>query len=260
MARRRRKYTWFPTLGTDLPNTNDWCGRSFFQDVDPGGNLVAGVHPLVPDIPLEGGDVTQIQQSLEQEYVIERIVGKVHATLIPQDTPEGGFVGLQQIAAARVTCGFFVARANSDVTVGDANLPVGGGGVPGPGSGQSAEYNPAHVKQIREPWIWRRTWILSQSGQVQINSPAQTNLSEGLAYPSTTAGYGSVHDGPHLDSKVGRRIGNDDRLWFAIATQAYPVGTILINDPVPLVTSTVRVELDYRVLGALRRPRGRSAF
>lgn len=253
--RRRRKYTWLPTLGTDIASLNDWSGRSFFSDIPDDGSILVNVQPLLPDAPVEGADVTQLQQALEQEYVIERIVGKVHATYIPpQVTDPNRTPGVDIWAAARITVGLFVARANSDPAVGDENVPVGGGTT----VGTSSEYNPASVKQIREPWMWRRTWILGNpSFATPRPTPAATD--EGLTYPSTNVGYGSVLDGPHMDSKVGRRIGNDDRLWFAMATQGYPVGSSITRPPLTL-PSQVRVEFDYRVLGALRKPRNRSAF
>lgn len=33
-------------------------------------------------------------------------------------------------------------------------------------------------------------------------------------YPSTTGGYGSIQDGPHIDAKPNAHVGLTERLWL----------------------------------------------
>lgn len=77
-------------------------------------------------------------------------------------------------------------------------------------------------------------------------------------FPPTTAHYGSIMDGPHIDAKSVRRVGNDERLWFAVSAVNFPLVTqseIVVNQDVQ-----IRGYLDFRVLGRLTRAHNRSNF
>lgn len=243
--RRRRQFTWFPTLGTaGIESSNDnLSGRSFEISVLPNlGNqplLNTFVIPVVPDAPEDNSDLSQGQgrlvQGLGNEYIIERIVGKIFLA--------AGLGAATAPAATLVGAGMFVGRANDEQSGGGVDTPVGSASV----AELNQNYSPLHEDVIREPWLWRRTWVLGG------NATSVTNGGFSFA-PLTNAFYGSVQDGPHIDAKSVRRIGNDERLWFAVSTVS------IINQGALGTQTTVTGYLDLRVLGALRKARGKSAF
>lgn len=257
-TRRSRKYTWFPTIGTASgpEPTDNFNGRSFSMFVPGDGSTRALVSALVPDAPLEGDEIDytkggQLVQALGQEYFLRRIVGKVFIAnttnwTAPADNSPAVIVGV----------GFFVARV-ADASAGGPDIPIGATSP----INIVEEYNPLSEDCIREPWIWRRTWVLgnpledayrsSQAGQGMTVSQAGGST----RWPGTTAGYGSVADGGHVDAKTGRRVGNDDRLWVAVAARSYALGEL----PFP-EDSFIDGTFDLRFLGALRKAHNRSTF
>jgi hypothetical protein len=229
-------------LGSDTggdPN-HILSGRSFainvLQNNEDGPAINTLILPLTADDPvdptdastLSGGNVLTLQNS---EWFCERLVGKL-------------FIGVSnEVTAAPavlVGAGFFVARANDGESGGGVNTPIGSASL----GERNSNYSPLHGDAIREPWMWRRTWVLGGPFV-----PA-----EGLSgNPSTNTFYGSVADGPHIDVKSVRRIRGDERLWFAISTASIVAGSTQLS-------ASLRGYLDLRILGALRKPQNRGAF
>lgn len=249
--RRKTKYTWLPTLGADKSATGadeltfsngfSWSATADKTDVALPANIA--LFPLVEDTPQEEvvGAGNPLVTFIGNDYVIKRIVGKI-------------FVECEKVAADTyrsvvVTAGMFVARVD-DQSAGGA-LPVGASTT----TLALHNYDPNFVDNIREPWIWRRSWILS--------NPSSTNADATQAihgnFPSSNCNFGSVQDGPHIDAKTGRRIRNDERLFFAATARGFS-STGLDYAPQPATDLTVAGYLDIRVLGALRRARNRSNF
>lgn len=253
--RRRTRGTWFPTIGTAINSQipdEVLNGRAFnipVQSDANGGVINTIITPLTFDRPFEGDTANQALDSLSDivgsEYVLQRIVGKLFIERqgnLDQTT--------DQDPAVLVGAGFFVARANDADVGGGDGTPIGSATQPE----RRDNYSPLEADVIRDPWIWRRVWVLGSS----IWPPQTTLVNDGRSarnYPPSTAHYGSVADGPHIDAKSKRRVGQDDRLWFAVSTTTYPPGAVN-----PAVDQTVRGYLDYRIYGSLRKPRGRSAF
>jgi len=242
MARRRRtRYTWLPNTGSAGPaaDTGDTTnGRDFgLINVPINGTTDLVFVDLLNDDATEEQTVGPIGPIINSEYVIKRIVGKF-------------FIGVEQgagtdiVPAVLVGAGIFVARANDIDTSGGLFQPIGAVNT---ASGVD-NYSPLRQETIREPWIWRRTWVLSN----QLQTAAANSVNR--VFPRSTAEYGSVMDGPHIDAKTGRRVGQDDRLWAVVAARNFPLNTT--NDTV----TGVRAFIDYRVLGAGRRAKARSAF
>lgn len=177
------------------------------------------------------------------EYFLDRVVGKMFISHSPSSSAEG------PIGPILVGAGMFVARAD-DVVPG---RPVGATNA----QERNDNYSPLEWDTIREPWLWRRVWLLGGAFP-----GAQPNLLGGASnwdkWPAANWLYGSMADGPHFDQKTKRRVGQDDRLWFAFTT-AYPP-TYLDDLVGPVVAQgATRVYLDYRLHGSLRkaRPTGR---
>lgn len=258
--RRRTKYTWFPVFGTringDLDNFYNTVSTRIdglkpvpHSDVLPSfgnGNLIC--QAVLPDQTFQlgdqGGDVTN-QVSLRdfvegQDWALKRIVGKVHLGLRSgTPAPAGG----AQWSTVQLTLGFFIGRAQDDSQ-----------GTP---DFQDDEVDPQNVDNVRQPWIWRRTWLLSDFSVAQPGGAAGLVL--GNNFPATTAGYGDMASGPHIDSKVSRRIRREERLWMAASVVGADPNETQVsggNDTQPIIFGQV----DIRVLGAMRKSRNSSTF
>lgn len=187
---------------------------------------------------------TDLGEMVEWGYRLRRIVGKL---FIGVDTPIQDFgAGL---SALLVTAGFMVRRVDAQT-----GLPEATG----------SESNPSSLGNVRDPWIWRRSWILRNSsfpdpGPIDVaGTTVPTNTVIGpnpdarilAQYPSSTAGYHSVADGPHIDAKTARIIGPEERLILNISFTTMP------RDDVNPTDWDVVTVLDYRVLGSLRSSQG----
>lgn len=242
--RRRSRGTWFPTLGQAVggeTSENDITGRAIELDLDDSqGSIVTATYDLTYDFPHEPTDAAQttsLSDIIGSEYTLQRIVGKIFLQYARGADNDNQF-------AAYVAAGFFVARADDA-----GEKPIGEGSLAFEDFNRA--YSPLEVHTAREPWIWRRSWVLADAP----TSQAAINGSLPIA-PKTTMNYGSVADGPHIDSKVKRRIGQDDRLYFAVSACVYPPGTYAEGAHFGKVEGF----LDYRIFGSLRKAKQRSAF
>lgn len=236
--RRKAKYTWLPVFGTEYlapgDENADNSGVDFILGAGPSNGLI---FPLTSDLPVGDQDTQSSQSRLSdaigQEWFLRRIVGKCFVAA-------SGTEGAGAANAFKITAGFLVARAgsvNGDIPIGaSATWNAGVDGI------VHNAYGPQASQTQREPWIWRRTWIL---GNPSISSP----------FPPSNTEYGSVMDGAHIDAKTLRRISNDDRLWFAIECSSWPYGDIPGHGE-----GQVAGHLDVRLLGNLRRAHNRGVF
>lgn len=247
--RRRRgfKGTWFPINSeTFVEGPDDPIEAAPLQGTQGCGTGATGAETtfriLTYDQP--GEDSFLINDILGQEYALRRIVGKLH--LWWQDTTNGATP--QDLYTAQIAAGFFVARAGTDPN----DLPEGAvnNSVTSfiTGVDTFKQYSPMSAGAIREPWIWRRTWVLG-------NPPASDgNLTQTRGVlPVSNIDYGSVLDGPHIDAKTRRRIRQDERLFFVMTGRMLDGGggTVSLN---------FNWTLDVRLFGALRKARNKGAF
>lgn len=249
MRRRRTKYTWFPNVGTapaNSPVDDDYSGRSIgLANIPLTGQTATGIAELTFDVPHENVAVITADDPLSEfignDYILKRIVGKIFVSRSNEDDNGGTGIGVAAASGVLVGAGFFVARAAPSP---NQTLPIGGLNQ----ADLAANFNTLSSDCIREPWLWRRTWIL---GPGKPNGVLDTL---GKSFPRTNAEYGSVADGPHIDSKVARRVTQDDRLFFALNAKLAP------GDIGKTETVSVSAYLDYRILGALRKAKGKSSF
>lgn len=250
--RRKTRYTWLPNLGTEFGDQPDRSSRYIQLAPNPSGAVIIGCVPLTFDTPQENAGVIPsvgLNDLVGNEYFLRRIVGKC---LVNFTAATG--VEINDIKPCTVAAAFFVARAESEAT--SALLPLAWSAT------AVQNYNPLGADCIREPWIWRRVWRLGFLGtiapqvrsllnQEQLDPTGGIFTSAGTWPPNNLAG--SVADGPHIDAKCARRVGQDDRLWFTVAAQMDGGGsaTNLYG---------VDVELDYRLLGALRKAKNSGNF
>lgn len=261
-TRKRRKYTWFPTNGTDGPgeSSDDFAFIGGQLTINPAGGTAISIQPMLPDVPSEEPNPNEpgaLVKAIGSEYVIERIVGKAFIGATgAQDDGEGAVFPKQLY----VGLGIFVARAADNDAGGGPNLPIGAASQ----AEQIENYSPLGTESIREPWMFRRTWVLSTGrADTNVNAPAgpfAVGVNQLPAAPRTTMGYGSVHDGPHVDVKSVRRVRQDDRLWAVVAARSIDDLFIPGASPNQTLAEGVAYIFDYRVLGQLRRARNTGSF
>lgn len=267
-SRRRRRFTWLFSNGTALEGREgiaDFVATPFTLalDVDEQNDITHEILPLNPfDQPVEPeptinvlGPTPQVTLAdiLGSEYVTERIVGNCWAVAANTAGPAAG-----QTNNVLVAVGIFVARADGT----NVNRPIGPDPALAAGLDErSRSYNPLDAETQREPWMFRRCWMLSsRQNSVNINQvTAATSMPlQRTSFPITTAGYHGLWTGPFFDVKSKRRIRQDDRLWLVLSAQLVPPPAVAPAVP----PSTVRVEatFDFRILGALRKARQTSTF
>lgn len=209
----------------------------------PGGQgpINTLIFPVIPDAPAEGDTAATLDPAgvlalaVGTEWFCERIVGSLYVGLQLPDT------GVTFPPSALVAAGFFVARCNDDDSGGGQATPIGSASA----AERNANYSPLHIDAVREPWMWRKSWLLG--GAVRV----QDGFSE---FPTTNAFYGSIADGPKVDCKSVRRIGQDDRLFFAIST-------VCLRGPQEGVQpGRIDICLDVRVLGNTRKAKNDGKF
>lgn len=234
--KRQNRGTWIPLLGHNEIIGGDSYLYSDFRFGTPAvpdnggqGSVSTTAIALTPDFTLsqQAGLSTQLRDVVEgQAWTLQRIVGKIHATI------NVGVVG--NWAGVIFTAGFLVARAE-DQNQSQIEL-------------SQVEHDPQELNNAMNPWIWRRSWILGNPGNVGTVASR---------FPTTTAGYGSVADGPHIDSKSKRFIGREHRLWFVGSARGWSPDTIE-----PLDAGAIGVDgiLDVRIYGGLRRQKNVSSF
>lgn len=256
-TKRRTKYTWFPTTGTTvIPESFNASGSQFVISVNGSGVPSTLITPLTYDVPAEAGssvlpdDPGVLAGIVGQEYFIKRIVGKVFAGLQAFRNVNGD---PSVPSAALVAVGMFIARANDNDSGGGPNTPIGSA------SAQELidNYSPLSNETIREPWIWRRTWILGNKADTffaQNTAAGAISVGHGQMFPPTTADYGSIQDGPHIDAKCARRVSLDERLYLAVSASPWPL-TVIADDDL-----TVIGYVDYRILAQLRKASARGVF
>lgn len=247
MRRRRTKGTWLPNVGTAINEEETYQGRQFTLTLVAGpNNSATAISPLTFDVEFgEDADpstTTSMADVIGRDYVLQRIVGKLFL-----ERQVAASAGIDPSAAVLVGAGFFVARQNDSGSGGGVDTPIGSASA----IERRDNYSVLDADNVREPWIWRRTWIL---GVGQQKSNVVAGLFEAGNYPCSNVYYGSVADGPHIDSKVKRRIGQDNRLWFGVSAMPYPAGAAVAANIV------VRGNLDYRLFGSIRKARNSSAF
>lgn len=232
MARRRFRRaggTWLPPLPTFYGENDE--GVTFYESFATAGAV--GEKPTLTYIPVVtdatpnvdaavGGVNHSLRDVVEgQEYVLKRAVGKFFAA--PQQLESQASAWLVMVCAAL------------------AVLPVEDSNPSAPAL-EDDDMNPLLAQNAMSPWLWRRTWILSN------NLTPNTYL----YYPNSTAGYGSVMDGGHIDTKgVSRRIRREQRLFMLVAAQTLQSG----ENPM-----TFHWGYDLRFFGAMRKARGQSTF
>lgn len=234
-TRRRPKVVWLPL---DLSNRVGQQGTAinggvtgigtFVIDVSgPFGATTTAVIPVVRDDPQPAAFLAASLSDMENSsYRLRRIVGKIWWGWQQDTQPQPG-----EPSSGIITTGFIVLRVKPDGTPIDHS--------------DLNDYGTQQLNNIQDPWIWRRSWFLSDFAQ-------QVLPSHGLGYAPPEGNYlcGSVLDGPHIDQKTARVVGPEERLFM--------VSTVTCTDvaSTDLIGSQAQCFFDLRVLASMRNSVG----
>lgn len=233
MARfRRRKPTvvWLPTIPFANPEQQEVGPFISGSIIVPGnGGIVSDLIGLTFDFPPEmapTADFTSLSDFEGSAYRLRRIVGKCFVSAT-QEAPAGGQPNSRP-GGILVCAAFIVLRVNEETG--------------NPLAASNDQYNPLNNDNIRDPWIWRRSWLLSNGLGAGADQPQYGE------FPFSNVEYGSVWDGPHIDQKTARVISNEERLFFVL-------GASTLNS-VHTENAHVHYVLDYRLLASMRKQQG----
>lgn len=240
MARRTRRpaVVWLPLSNVSriqLPAAaTDGTASSGFQlgvAVPSGGPPGVQTIPIAKDEPQNIAANGQTLSDLEgSAYRLRRIVGKVYI-----QPAQIAAVTAQESTSFIVVAGIIVLRVD---TAGNIL------------SGNNNTYDPGSLDSTRDPWVWRRSWLLSNVvGIGALNTAAPD--SRPLIFPESNiqAYAGGVMDGPHVDAKTARVISDEERLFFTVSA----VG---LDGETQGLQTVLAVFGEFRVLASMRKSSG----
>jgi len=243
-SRRKPKVLWLPVVGndnSDIPEQENWVnGPAGVLSIPHTGAIIFDAVPVTfdySDAPsTEQGTFDRSLQDLASgnNYRLRRIVGKIHAGCYP------GANTNTQFPLTEVAAGFIVNRTDDSGNLVIASLL------------EPQACSPLAQDASQDPWIWRRKWMLApELGPLAVDAPTDSIVygSWTQGFPSSTAGFGSVADGPHIDQKTARVIANQERLFFWIAAR------VRFDNPSGQ-SSNIQWALDVRILASLRTAQG----
>lgn len=232
-TRRKPRVVWLPVYGDNAYGESGGIQSSIGIRFSAPQTLPAtGITVDAVGITWDGGSSVSAAQGFGSSdhsladftqgssYRLRRIVGKFWCDLWSAN------VG--NVTCAKVGFGFIVGRADPNGAL----------------QTDFQQVNPLFQDSADDPWIWRRTWLLSPSGYGN-NAPFGR-------FPQTNVAYGSVADGPHIDAKTARVIGPDERLVAVMASQIVQTS----DDQVPTQSIQLNGYLDYRILASMRQNLG----
>lgn len=240
MRKRKPKVVWLPL---DLDNRLGTAPVAATSEGDSGTFILAltgnalgitpavTVFPLVKDTgPSTAGIDTSLADIASSGYRLRRVVGKA-AFLVSQ----GVATDVADPTLFQVTMGIIVLRTQ------DPNAAAPLLGLTDP------RYSPQALRSASDPWIWRRSWLLSDIA-------GATALTRGIFAPRSNLEYGcGSYDGPHIDAKTARIIGPEERLFGVISIEGADGAAQAPNPGLILCVGEVRVLASLRTNVGNRR-------
>lgn len=231
--KRKPKVVWLPPAAEnrfDLANPAVSSQASGSGVIALTGTLslyqkITGFSPLVSDIDAiafqtSGLPTESLADIYSSGYRLRRIVGKIYVSTTQSSVAVGN------VPEYLVTVGLIVLRVD------DTGQPLS--------AATPETYDPQVINSWADPWIWRRTWMLSDFAEA-------TALGYTL-WPENNAQYGSVMDGPHVDAKTARVLGREERL-FLVASMMPTRGVAGGGAG----DAEIRINWDLRFVGSLRQ-------
>lgn len=230
MRRRNKpKVVWLPCTNVNSldegfgPNTTTQVVSTTIFTGGAGSSTTLEM-PVVQDgnqsDPLD--PVASLSDIENSGYRLRRIVGKVYVFIGQAGTPTASLFA--------VTAGFIIRRTAENANTG-ANT----------GFSQANSLNPQSIDPQRignsmDPWIWRRTWMLGNNGAAGTTFADAPGTNFGAQYPGPL-------EGPHVDQKTARIVGQEERLFLDVSAM-----NVFGND----TQTSLVVITDLRVLASMR--------
>lgn len=160
------------------------------------GSTVGTEVPLIGDVKpnVIAGLNGQTLNDFSFGYSLQRVVGGIWVAVQQQDLDQGNGAPYDILC----TAGIMVRRVD------DAGSPIQIGG-------------PQLYDAYTDPWLWRRSWMLT-------NQPQAVGSGGYYPFPSNNGAYGSVREGTHVDQKTRRTVKLEERVFMSL--QATVVGPI----------------------------------
>jgi len=267
--RKRRNLIWLPVNGIFVgqDNTSGTSNIPVTLTIPATGvpvtELTAATFDSSQNFDSPAGNVnnaTNFGEILQGEYFLRRIVGNFFCSFgYQRDTDNDP----SEIDAITVSAGIFIAREET-ASFNALDVPIGS-------TTQGEKFNNygAHAFATqREPWIWRRQWILGNPAQRArkdvVAGTALANLDItaaqvgglGSEYPSTNVHYAQGSN-QQIDQKTLRRVRDDNRLFLSVSAWFYQTDQAFQTAG---STATLHAMWDIRLLGALRKARQTGSF
>lgn len=252
--RRKNQGTWFPIIGSSWTDEGDtYNDVSFTLDtgqvgVDRAFGASQIVTPLTRDYTQQNipSSLALIEQPTlrdfteGQDYILKRIVGNCVCIVQSNQNPISGYGRASWWKYAKITAGFFVARAaDDDQTLPDLSL---------------LDVEPSISNNSQNPWIWRRSWILANPANSETVAAGVISEDE----LSTNRDMAGENVGPYVDAKSKRRVRREQRLWFVLSAIGWDGtrGSVGGGSTQPNVVCN----LDVRIFGKMVKGKNASDF
>lgn len=240
MRRKKPRVVWLPPTNAFSTSTDLTGGWSLASVVlaptasgDPPGLIeVPIVQDGVQSDPL--GATSSLADIESSGYRLRRIVGKLYC-----------FIGQSETAVTEqiwgVTAGFIIRRTD----------PATGGSLAAAASVASSFdlIDPANIRNAGDPWIWQRSWLLSNYlVDATVGNPVFSNELSLWEHAGGGANYGRLYpggnsEGPHVDQKTARIVGPEERLFLNVSATPIITGA---------TTSSLVIIYQFRVLASMR--------
>lgn len=230
MARRTRgpRVVWLPPNAAAIVGETTGLIRFSVAALGGVGNVsTSEIQVVLPEVD-HTTTTNSISDLTNSGYRLRRIVGKifVHAAFVP------GEQGLAEASNLVVTAGFIVRRVGENgSSLAEIADPTG------------KEISPSEIQNWSDPWIWRRSWFLSNP-EMELVATLKDQVTNNYGH-----GPAAV-DGPHIDQKTARIIGPEEGLFLSVSATIISVG----SDPENAVP--VEITGDIRCLGSIRTSTG----
>lgn len=250
MRRRKPRVVWIPQTNKNAIGINSELVYQLQSHTvtGPTGTFITTEMPLCIDAQMDAENATATIADVESSgYRLRRIVGKIYCQ-IAQTAAEDAVGSISPVAII-CTAGIIVRRA--DTATGQSL-----GELTGP-----EQINVGAIDNTTDPWVWRRSWMLTNNfagDNVSVFGNATTGESLFTVNPGPANNYeslaGGIADGPHVDQKTARILGQEERLYLDFTS------TILgeSSDPSPINETPAFIAFwtDLRVLGSVRTNSG----
>lgn len=223
--RRKPRVVWLPPTNANSFGSSDTSGIQIFAVNTTGAGPVATAEvPLTIDAQSDPLALDTSLADVESSgYRLRRVVGKIFVQCQGSEENTAAF--------GVVTAGLIVRRVDDSTGASFAIL-----------TSNETLINTQEIRNYGDPWIWRRTWLISNPAIFEVDNP--------FGIVANNYGHGpSAVDGPHVDQKTARIVGPEERLFLDVSVRQNTED----QGEIPIVWTIIT---DLRVLASMRSSSG----